>query len=35
MALETPEIRFDAILYSTGSETIEKVRKSTTRGGKP
>jgi quinol monooxygenase YgiN len=32
MALENPEIRFDAISQSTGFETIEKARKSFQNG---
>jgi hypothetical protein len=35
MAIETPEIRFDAISHWAGFETIEKARKSTSRGEKP
>ena len=32
MALETPEVRFDAISHSTGFETIEKARRSPQNG---
>jgi len=32
MAVEPPEIRFDAISHSTGFETIEKARKSPQNG---
>ncbi len=32
MALETPEVRFDAISQSTGFETIEKARRSPQNG---
>jgi hypothetical protein len=41
MALETPEVRFDAISQSTGFETIEKAKsllksgKELTEGGFP
>jgi hypothetical protein len=35
MAVQPPEIRFAAISHATGFETIEKGRKSTSRGKSP